>query len=131
MNTEDREAMTRIVNQHGHLIDTGRLDRLHEIFTADVAYDVSDFGGGVITGLEAMRAWVLDLGDRNPVAHHVTNVVLDEITDGVVHCLSKGIGIGVDGTARSVTFEDRFERSEAGWRISRRVVKARRAPLRP
>jgi hypothetical protein len=42
---------------------------------------VSDFGGGVINGLEAMREWVLGLGDKNPVAHHVTNIILDELTD--------------------------------------------------
>ncbi|HEX6454393.1 MAG TPA: nuclear transport factor 2 family protein [Trebonia sp.] len=131
MNTEDREAITRLINQHGYLIDTGQLDFLHEIFTANVVYDVSDFGGGVINGLEAMREWVLALGDRNPVGHHVTNIVLDEIADDVVHCLSKGIGIAVDGTVRSVTYDDHIERSEAGWRVTHRAVKARRSPLRP
>jgi hypothetical protein len=131
MNTGDREAITRLVNQHGYLIDTGQLDQLHQIFTAGVAYDVSDFGGGVIDGLEAMREWVLALGDRNPVGHHVTNIVLDEITDGVVRCLSKGIGITVEGTVRSVTYDDHIERSDAGWRITRRTVKARRSPLHP
>jgi hypothetical protein len=131
VNAEDREAITRLVNRHGYLIDTGRLDGLDEIFSADVVYDVSDFGGGEVRGLAAMRDWVLALGDRNPVAHHVTNIVLDEIGDDVVHCLSKGIGIAVDGTARSVTFDDQLERSEAGWRITRRAVKARRTPLQP
>lgn len=131
MNTEDREAITRLINQHGYLIDTGQLDSMHEIFTADVAYDVSDFGGGVVNGLEAMREWVLGLGDRNPVGHHVTNILLDEITDDVVHCLSKGIGVSLDGTVRSVTYDDHIERSEAGWRITRRAVKPRRSPLHP
>jgi hypothetical protein len=131
VNAEDREVITRLVNRHGYLIDTGRLDGLDEIFSADVVYDVSDFGGGEVNGLAAMRDWVLALGDRNPVAHHVTNIVLDEIGDDVVHCLSKGIGIAVDGTARSVTFDDQLERSEAGWRITRRAVKARRTPLQP
>jgi hypothetical protein len=131
VNTEDREAITRLINRHGYLIDTGQLDCLHEIFTAGVVYDVSDFGGGEVNGLEAMREWVLALGDRNPVAHHVTNIVLDEITDDVVRCLSKGIGIDVDGTARSVTYDDHIERSEAGWRVTRRAVKARRSPLHP
>jgi hypothetical protein len=92
---------------------------------------VSDFGGGEVHGLEAMREWVLALGDRNPVAHHVTNIVLDEVTDDVVRCLSKGIGIDVDGTVRSVTYDDHIERSEAGWRVTRRAVKARRSPLHP
>lgn len=66
-----------------------------------------------------MPEWVRGLGDRNPVARPVTDIVLDEIGDGV------------DGTARNVTFDDQLERSEAGWRISRRTVKARRTPLQP
>ncbi|HEY4019782.1 MAG TPA: nuclear transport factor 2 family protein [Pseudonocardiaceae bacterium] len=36
MNAEDREAITRLISQHGYLIDTGQLDHLHEIFAADV-----------------------------------------------------------------------------------------------
>jgi hypothetical protein len=36
-----------------------------------------------------------------------------------------------DGGIGSVTYEDRIERREGGWRIAHRTVRSRRSPLRP
>ncbi|MGN9908467.1 nuclear transport factor 2 family protein [Phytohabitans sp. LJ34] len=125
----DREAITDVINRHGHLTDDGDFDRMPEVFTPDVAYDVTDLGGGVIRGLAALREAALALGAANPVAHHVTNIVLTPAGDGEVRALSKGLGVLADGTAGSVTYEDTLLRTGAGWRISHRVVRARRVPL--
>ena len=46
-------------------------------------------GGEKLVGLAAIREAALALGDANPVAHHVTNIVLRETADGVVHARSK------------------------------------------
>ena len=127
---DDRIAITDLINQHGHMIDRGDLDRLAGVFTEDVTYDVSALGGGVLVGLDAVREAALALADANPVAHHVTNIVVQEPADGSVHALSKGLGIMADGSAGSVTYEDTIERTPAGWRITHRVVRPRRAPLR-
>ena len=129
LTAEDRTAITDLINRHGHLSDSGELDRMHELFTADVVYDVTDLGGGVLTGLAVLRDAALALGRGNPVAHHVTNIVLTEPADDLVHALSKGIGINADGTIGSVTYEDTIVRSDSGWRISHRTVRARRVPL--
>jgi hypothetical protein len=110
-----------------HLFDDGEFDRLDLLFTASVRYDVTAFGGGVLQGIEAIRAATLALGDRNPVGHHVTNVVLTEQPDGSVRARSKGIGIYADGTAGSVTYEDEIVRTGDGWRIDARTVAPRRA----
>lgn len=99
------------------------------MFTEDVAYDVSDYGFGILQGLTANREAALALGDRNPVGHHVTNVVLTEQGPDLVRARSKGIGIMADGTCGSVTYDDTVVRTERGWRISTRIVRARRAPL--
>jgi hypothetical protein len=56
-------------------------------------------------------------------------VVLAEAAGGAVQARSKGIGIMADGSCGSVTYEDVVVRGDAGWRISRRKVLARRAPL--
>jgi 3-phenylpropionate/cinnamic acid dioxygenase small subunit len=129
LTAEDRTAITDLINRHGHLTDNGELDRMHELFTVDAVYDVTDLGGGVLTGLATVRDVALALGDGNPVAHHVTNIVLTETADDLVHALSKGIGIKADGTIGSVTYEDTIERGDSGWRISHRTVRARRIPL--
>jgi len=123
----DRAEITELLARHGHLFDDGELDRLDLLFTASVRYDVTAFGGGVLQGIEAIRAATLALGDRNPVGHHVTNVVLTEQPDGSVRARSKGIGVYADGTAGSVTYEDEIVRTGDGWRIDARTVAPRSA----
>jgi 3-phenylpropionate/cinnamic acid dioxygenase small subunit len=129
LDADDRAAITELLSLHGHLFDAGELDRLDELFTDDVVYDVTDFGQEPLAGINAVREAALVLGPGNPVAHHITNVVLTEITDGRVQALSKGLGIYADGTCGSVTYDDTVVRGEHGWRISRRRITARRVPL--
>ncbi|WP_329243314.1 nuclear transport factor 2 family protein [Streptomyces sp. NBC_01478] len=128
---EDRLAITELIALHGHLVDEGELDRAAEVFTPDVEYDVTDFGQGTLTGLPQLVDASLALGTANPVAHHVTNVVIEESTEGQVRVRSKGLGIRTDGSCGSVTYVDTVVRVGAGWRISRRKVSARRTPLTP
>ncbi|WP_426510252.1 nuclear transport factor 2 family protein [Dactylosporangium sp. McL0621] len=123
LTAEDRIAITDLINRHGHLVDAGDHEGLTAVFTEDVPYDVSDLGGGVLHGLAAARAAAEALGDANPVAHHVTNIVLTEAADGSVRALSKGLGVRRDGTVGSVTYEDTVARVDAGWRITHRVVR--------
>ncbi|GAA0895575.1 nuclear transport factor 2 family protein [Pseudonocardia zijingensis] len=129
LSEQDRIDITDLIHLHGHHVDTGRLDRAAELFTPDVAYDVGDLGLGTLQGVEAITRASLAMGDRNPVGHHVTNVVISEIDDGSARVRSKGIGITAAGTAGSVAYDDVVVRLADGWRISRRTVTARRAPL--
>ncbi|PZG12602.1 nuclear transport factor 2 family protein [Nonomuraea aridisoli] len=131
LTVEDRLAIADLINRHGHLTDSGDLDALHELFVPDVIYDVTDLGGQVLTGLAAVREAALALGEANPVAHHVTNIVLTEAADGRVHAQSKGLGVKSDGTTGSVTYQDTVVRGDDGWRIAHRTVRARRVPLTP
>jgi hypothetical protein len=126
---EDRCVITELIALHGHLCDGGELDRLDEVFTTDVVYDVTDFGQEILTGVEACAEAGRALGDMNPVGHHVTNTLLSEQADGRVHARSKGIGVYADGRSGSLTYEDIVVRVDQGWRISRRKVLARRVPL--
>ncbi|MEU9835198.1 nuclear transport factor 2 family protein [Streptosporangium sp. NPDC048047] len=131
LTVEDRVTITDLINRHGHLTDAGDLDGWNELFLPDVVYDVTDLGGGVLTGLEALWEATLTPGVAHPVAHHVTNIVLTGTADGRVRALSKGFGVNADGTVGSVTYEDTVVRGDRGWRISRRTVRARRVPLIP
>ena len=51
----DRQAITDLINMHGHLTDRGAFDRMDELFTPDAEFDLSDFGLGVRAGLAAMN----------------------------------------------------------------------------
>ncbi|MFI6206400.1 nuclear transport factor 2 family protein [Streptomyces sp. NPDC051041] len=129
LSVADRLAVVELIALHGHLVDEGRLDRCPEVFTPDVVYDLSDFGQGRLTGLAALKEAAVALGAANPVAHHVTNVVIEEVADGRVLARSKGLGVLADGSCGSVTYEDTVVRGAEGWRICHRRVRARRAPL--
>jgi hypothetical protein len=127
---EDRLAIHELISLHGHIVDDGELARLREVFTVDVVYDLTPMGGSVLEGLDAIEEASLRLGDGNPVGHHVTNVIVNDSDDRVT-ARSKAIGIRKDGSAGSLVYDDILERTEAGWRISRRSVTLRRVPLHP
>ena len=129
MSMHDRVAITDLINEFGHRMDAGDFDSLTDLVAEQAVYDVSALGGGLLIGAEGIRDAALALGDDNPVAHHVTNIVLQEQTDGVVRARSKGFGVMPDGSVGSVTYEDTVERTAAGWRISHRTVRPRRTPL--
>ena len=129
LHAEDRWAIGEILSLHGHIFDGGHLDRLGEIFTPDVVYDMTAVGVGTFEGIEAIRSAALQLGAGNPIAHHVTNVVITGEEDGLVTALSKGLMLMADGTLSSVTHLDAVRRHDGGWRISRRVISPQRTPL--
>ena len=129
LHAEDRQVIGETLSLHGHLFDGGHLDRLGEIFTPDVVYDMSAVGVGIFEGIEAIRSAALQLGAGNPVAHHLTNVVITGEGDGPVTALSKGLMLLADGTFASVTHLDSLRRHDGGWRISRRVISPQRTPL--
>lgn len=131
LSVEDRVAINELLSRHGHLIDAGELLRLDELFTSNVIYDISDFTGESLHGLEAIRKAALALGAHNPLGHHITNVVVDERAADEATAVSKGIGVNADGSASSVIYEDTVTLTADGWRISRRRVRARREPLSP
>lgn len=126
---EDHLAITELISLHGHLVDDGSLDRLEELFTSDAVYDLTDFGQEPLLGVEAIRAAAWALGAANPVAHHVTNVVVTGSADGRVQVRSKGLGVQADGSCGSVSYDDTVLRTVDGWRISHRKVSLRRTPL--
>jgi hypothetical protein len=122
LSAEQTLEIHRLVSLHGHLADIGEFERFDEVFTDDIVYDLEDMGAGTLHGRDALRAAAAAMGERNPVGHHVTNVVVTEGHDGEVRVRSKGIGILKDGRAGSVVYEDRLRQTSAGWRIAHRAV---------
>jgi len=93
---------------------------------------MSAAGVGTFEGIEAIRSAALQLGAGNPIAHHVTNVVItgeEEEEDGLVTAQSKGFMLMANGTFASVTHLDTLRRHNGGWRISHRVISPQRTPL--
>ena len=131
---EDRLAIHELLALHGHLVDEGRLadEDLSLLFDAGVRYDYTEMGGQVLEGLAAIRTASLALGEGNPVAHLVTNIVVSADGDGDHATVrSKGLGVMASGAVGSVTYTDRLVRTPRGWRIVARRISPRRTPLTP
>jgi SnoaL-like domain len=122
-------AIHGLIAMHGHLLDGGEFDRLHELLTDDVICDVEDLGGGTLHGVAAIREAAQMMGDQNPVGHHTTNIVIVELGDDVAPVHSKGIGINLDGSISTVIYQDVVNCTTHGWRLSTRRVRPRRRPL--
>src|ERR1700684_4111692 len=75
----DRIGISDLINLHGHLMDAGELDQAGELVTADVTYDLGDFGLGSLHGAAAIHDAALAMGQANPVGYHITNIVITRI----------------------------------------------------
>lgn len=126
----DYVQLRRLVDLYGYLIDERMFSRVGEVFTDDVVYDVSDFGHGVLRGLDAVLAmW---RGEANhPLAHHAVNMMADERGDGGADLIVKGLGVGQKGRVGSVTYYDRAVRTADGWRLAQRRAVLRRPETIP
>ncbi|MEO8552140.1 MAG: nuclear transport factor 2 family protein [Kofleriaceae bacterium] len=122
LSADDRLAIHELMALHGHLTDDRRDAELDLLLTEDAAYDVTEFGLGVVTGLPALRALFEARPGAQPLGHHVTNVIVNEAADGTVGVRSKGLSVMPNGTAGSVVYDDVVTKTAAGWRISRRKV---------
>jgi ketosteroid isomerase-like protein len=129
LTAEDRRAIGETIALHGHLFDNGELDRLSELFTSDVVYDVTDVGMGQLRGVAEILGATLELGDDNPLAHHVTNITITDVEPGRVRARCKAIVVKPDGRCGSATYIDTLRRDDGRWKISHRTVLARRTPL--
>jgi hypothetical protein len=129
LSVEDRFAVHELIALHGHLMDAGEFHRLPELFSPDVVYDLRPFGAGQLHGCGEIAGAARQLGDGNPLGHHVTNIVVTEDADGTVRAVSKGLGVTTGGTVGSVVYQDVLCRTEQGWRICHRTVLPRRRPL--
>jgi hypothetical protein len=128
---ENRIAIHELIALHGHLMDEGNFDRLPELVTEDIEYDVTMMGGGILRGPTEIADAAKQLGEHNPLGHHVTNVVIDTLSTTTATCRSKGIGIMSNGTIGTVVYEDELTLTPDGWRLSKRQVLPRLHPLQP
>lgn len=129
LDATDVLAIHELLARYGHVIDERDWAQAEALFVPDARYDMSDFGLDAVCGARAIRALWVGQGEKHPLAHHATNIVVSEAPDGTVRVLSKGLGIGRRGRAGSVTYRDVVQHTPDGWRFAERVGVLRRAPL--
>jgi hypothetical protein len=129
LNADDRHQIAETLALLAYVTDEDQLDRLDELFVPDAVYDMRLSGMGTFEGRDAIRAAAAGLraSGHGPVAHFVTNVVIDERDEGTAATRSRGLMIMHDGELRAVTYDDTLRRHEGRWLIGHRVI----TPLHP
>jgi hypothetical protein len=124
LSTADRLEIHELIGLHGHLADDRRFAELGLLMTEDGAYDITDFGLGVVRGLPALIRLFEEAPGDQPRGHHVTNVLVtaDPASADRATVRSKGLAVMPDGRADTVTYQDVVVRTDAGWRIELRKV---------
>jgi hypothetical protein len=118
--TADRLALHELMGRYGDIVDARAWDRLGEIFTPDVTYDVTSIGAGVIEGLEALVAF-MDRHAVHPEAHLMANVHVDELTARTGVLRARILALQPDGTVRTGAYRNDVVKTGDGWRIRRLV----------
>jgi 3-phenylpropionate/cinnamic acid dioxygenase small subunit len=130
LTVEDIQKIHQVIALYGHIIDEREYSRIHELFTDQTIYDTRDFDGAVRIGSAAIKdAWVTWID--HPLAHHATNILVTEDSDGTIRAVSKGIGVRSNGVVGSTVYRDVFQRTAGGWRIVERVASRRRGDALP
>lgn len=124
LSTADRLAIHELVSLQGHLADDRRPEDLGLLLTPDATYDVTEYGLGVVGGLQALIELFTSAPGDQPVGHHVTNVIVtaDPDVDDRARVRSKGLSVMANGRAGTVVYEDDVVLTASGWRISARTV---------
>ncbi|WP_070154560.1 nuclear transport factor 2 family protein [Sphingobium phenoxybenzoativorans] len=123
----------KLINRFAHFIDNRRYDELLGLMTSDC---IIEWPGNKMRGAELVE--MLKESPEDVVSMHVITVPLfGSVTRDEADCISyltfyqapmseDGVGI-LAGAAVLAEYHDKFRRSEAGWRISGRVVKPKMA----
>jgi len=133
MDSADVFAIYNLMGRYAHIMDEcsiagGPWDRLGDIFTDDVEFDVRSVGGPLLSSLQQLKdAWNASV---HPWGHHVTNLVVEPLGPDSAACDSKIIIILPDGRASTGVYRDRLRRTSEGWRITHRHCELRPMDLK-
>lgn len=122
LTAQDRTAIHELIALHGHLADERRSDELDRLLTTDAVYDLQSFGRGRVVGLADIQELHRQRPGNQPLGHHVTNVLVDQRSDGTVGVRSKGLSVMANGAAGTCTYDDVVVRTASGWRIAHRRI---------
>jgi len=125
----DRLEIQQLLVDYSTAIDNRRFDDLDAVFTADAYIDYRAMGG--IDGqYPEVKAWLAEVLPNFPAySHMLGNLSITFSGDTAksrVICFNPMVLGGSEGTDQQVLFcglwyDDEFIRSEAGWRMTRRV----------
>lgn len=128
MNGDDRLAILELSARYCNMVDDKQWEALDLIFTSDAIFDSSAFGRPVQRGLEEIRDLFSTMD--HPLAHHISNTMLDLVDADTVRVHSKWLVLFPERIV-SGDYHDVVVRAAAGWRIREKIVTPRVAVGEP
>jgi len=126
--TLDVEAIRRLTHDYSWAVDNFRLEEIVDLFAADAVFDLRGFGAPEeVRGHDAIRASFAGLIENLTACTHLTmNHLIDvegETARGTIYC--HAFVVGPDGSRDDnlALYEDRYTRTEDGWKFQHRSVK--------
>lgn len=113
----DRIELHELFARYAYCIDTRDWTGLAKIFTTDAEFTV-DVSNVHMRGVDEIIHFMAEVANH-PVAHHITNIFVDETDRGAV---SNGrlMGVGRKGHVSTGHYRDEVVRTPDGWRVHRR-----------
>ena len=126
---EARAEITYLVHEYTRVFDEGDSDAMADLFSEDARIDYGPALGGAMQGRENIRAWLRGIYMFRRTSHHLSNVQItfednaspDRRATGTCYVLAWHEW--PDDRPNAVLYgryEDRYERTVAGWKISER-----------
>ncbi len=126
IDTADRLALHELIGRYCDLIDSCDWAGLAAIFTPMATFDITDVGGPRLDGLAEIQHHMAEVA-RHPLAHHVTNIWVDDSAEPVV-VHARFLGVLDDRRVATGHYRDELERTADGWRVTARTYRAQRRP---
>ena len=123
-----RELVRATVMRYVHLVDTGKLDELVELFTEDATLEAGDLPPA--TGRAAIRALFLDTRTRLAAAttrplirHHVSSLEVDVLGPASASARSYFLAVTERGPDHWGRYRDRLVQADGRWLFQHRRVR--------
>lgn len=125
----DIEEIRTLTHRYALLLDTATDDGIDQVFTEDAVFDGSAIELPVLTGREAIRGfWRAVFELTTHTAHVATNHIVEsadgDSTTGTHYLRAEMLYKDGSSTLITVLNTDTYRRTDEGWRIAHRHVKA-------
>lgn len=121
LSERDRAEIVDVINAVAFILDSRGYDRLGEVFAPDMLFE--NPGRLKADGLDNVIAAFK--GFASPaISHFITNTILSTDDAGTVRALSKALSIRQDKSLVAAEYSDVMTRTDLGWRIASRSIKA-------
>lgn len=120
LSESDKSEILNVLNGVAYLLDARLYERLGEIFSADIHFENPGrlTADGVANVIGAMREI------PNPaISHHITNVIITPGENQTARAVSKALTVRHDKSMAAAEYTDVLKRTDAGWRISSRLIR--------